>query len=125
MATPADRKYAASHEWIKLENGIATVGITDHAQDALGDITFIELPKMGAKLVAGKECCVIESVKAASDIYAPVAGVVCEVNTAVEASPETVNQDPWEAGWIFKISGVDEAALAGLMDAAAYEGSCA
>ncbi len=123
MSIPANLKYAASHEWVKIENGTATVGITDHAQDALGDITFIELPKVGAKVVAGKECCVVESVKAASDIYAPISGTVSEVNGELETVPEIVNSEPYGKGWIFKLTGIDEAGLAKLLDAAGYEAS--
>lgn len=119
--TPKDRKYTKTHEWIKIENNEAVIGITDHAQDSLGDITFIELPKVGAKLKKNGECGVIESVKAASDLYSPASGSVIEVNEALETTPEDVNNDPYEKGWIFKISGVNQSEIADLMDAAAYE----
>lgn len=119
--TPDDRKYVKTHEWIKLEGDLAVVGITDHAQEALGDITFLDPRPVGTALAAGAECGVIESVKAASDIYAPVAGEVAEVNAALEAAPELVNQDPYGKGWILKLKGVDPAALGGLLTAAQYE----
>ena len=119
--TPNDRHYAQSHEWVKLEGDVATVGSTDHAQESLGDITFMELPTVGAAVVQGKECGVIESVKAASDIYSPLSGEIAEVNNALESTPEQVNQSPYAEGWMFKIKGVDQSQLATLMDAAAYE----
>lgn len=119
--TPTDRKYAKSHEWIKIEGSLAVIGITDHAQHALGDITFVELPAVGKKVDQGASCGVIESVKAASDIYAPVAGEVAEVNRALESAPETINGDAYGAGWILKLKGVDAAQLGALMDAAGYD----
>ncbi len=118
---PKDRKYTESHEWIKVENGLAIVGITDHAQSELGDITFVELAEVDEKKQAGEECGEIESVKAASDINAPVSGVIAEVNPELEQKPELVNQAPFEAGWLFKMKDFDEAGLSGLMDAAAYQ----
>ena len=104
MSLRPDRKYAKSHEWLKLESdGTATVGITDHAQNSLGDITFVQLPKVGAALKAGESFGVVESVKAASDLYLPVAGTVLAVNTALDAAPETVNQSPYDHGWMIKL----------------------
>ncbi|MEW6676301.1 MAG: glycine cleavage system protein GcvH [Pseudomonadota bacterium] len=118
MSIPADLKYTKSHEWVRQEaDGTVSVGITHHAQDLLGDMVFVENPTLGRTLAAGEECAVVESVKAASDVYAPVAGEVVAVNEAVEASPETLNQDPYGA-WMFKLKPSGD--LAGLMDAAAY-----
>ncbi len=114
-------KYTEDHEWIRVEGGIGTVGITDHAQEQLGDIVFVELPEVGRKLAKGDESGVVESVKAASEIYAPVSGEIVEVNAALVDTPQTANTDPTGAGWFYKIrlSVPDE--LDGLMDAAAYE----
>jgi glycine cleavage system H protein len=121
MSVPADLKYTASHEWARLEaDGTVTVGITDHAQEALGDIVFLELPDVGRQLEAGKECAVVESVKAASDIYAPIAGEVVARNDAAVDAPESVNQDAY-AAWLFKLKPANAADLDGLLDAAAYE----
>jgi glycine cleavage system H protein len=121
MNVPADLKYTQSHEWIKQEaDGTLTVGITDHAQEALGDIVFLELPDAGRTVKAGEECAVVESVKAASDIYAPVAGEVVARNDAAVDAPESVNQDAY-AAWLFKLKPANAADLAGLLDAAAYE----
>ena len=121
MPTPANLKYSKTHEWVKIEGTNATVGITGHAQEALGDITFVELPKVGADVYKDGACCVIESVKAASDINAPVSGRVSEVNGTLENAPESVNSDPYGAGWIFKLSNVTLSDAAGLMDAKAYD----
>jgi len=121
MPTPTDRKYSKTHEWVKIEGTNATVGITGHAQEALGDITFVELPKVGADVKKSAACCVIESVKAASDINAPVSGKVSEVNESLGTAPESVNSDPYGAGWIFKLSNVNLSDAAGLMDAQAYD----
>jgi len=118
---PLDRTYAKSHEWLKLEtDGTATVGITDYAQNSLGDITFVQLPKVGAVLRAGESFGVVESVKAASDIYAPAAGTVLAVNAALAAAPETVNQSPFADGWMIKLSPADPAGLRGLLSADDY-----
>jgi glycine cleavage system H protein len=118
---PADLRYAKSHEWLKLESdGTATIGITAYAQDSLGDITYVQLPKVGTVLPAGGPFGVVESVKAASDIYAPVAGSVVAANAALVAKPETVNQAPFGEGWIIKIKPANAADAAGLLDAAAY-----
>jgi glycine cleavage system H protein len=118
---PADCRYAKSHEWVKVDGSVATIGITDHAQDALGDITFAELPRLGAKVAKGGECGVIESVKAASDIYSPISGEVAEINRGLEAAPELINKDPHGSGWFFKLKNVNPAELADLMDAAGYQ----
>jgi glycine cleavage system H protein len=120
MNIPADLKYTASHEWVRLEaDGTIAVGITEFAQDALGDIVFVDLPKVGQALTAGKDCAVIESVKAAGDIYAPVNCEVVAVNDAVVDAPESVNADAFSA-WLFKIKPANAADLDALMDAAAY-----
>ena len=121
MKTPDDRRYTKSHEWVMLDGDIAVVGISDYAQESLGDITYVELPTVGAACTQGGEFGVIESVKAASDLYAPVDGEICEVNGKLDDSPETVNQDPYGAGWIIKLKGVEASQLEGLMDAAAYQ----
>jgi glycine cleavage system H protein len=121
MSTPANLKYSKTHEWVKIDGTSATVGITHHAQEALGDITFVELPKVGVEVKKAMACCVIESVKAASDINSPVSGQVSEVNESLETAPESVNKDPYGAGWIFKLSGVKAADAVGLMDPAAYD----
>lgn len=119
MSIPADLKYTKSHEWARLEaDGTVTVGITHHAQSLLGDMVFVENPTAGRTLAAGEECAVVESVKAASDVYAPVAGEVVAVNEAVESSPESINQDPY-AAWMFKVKPASD--LSGLMDADAYQ----
>jgi glycine cleavage system H protein len=121
MNVPADLKYTKSHEWVKQEaDGTVTVGITDHAQEALGDIVFLELPEPGRQVAAGKECAVVESVKAASDIYAPVSGEIVARNDAAADAPESVNQDAY-ATWLFKLKPANASDLAGLLDAAAYE----
>jgi glycine cleavage system H protein len=118
---PANIRYAASHEWVMdNQDGTETVGITDHAQEALGDVVFVELPEVGQALNKGKEFGVIESVKAASDLYSPVDGEVVEVNEALEDAPETVNDAPYEGGWIMKVRVTDQA-LEGLLDADAYQ----
>ncbi|BBF86477.1 glycine cleavage system protein H [Aquitalea magnusonii] len=118
---PAELKYVASHEWLRLEaDGSVTVGITEHAQELLGDIVFVELPKVGAKLAAEEQAGVVESVKAASDVYAPIAGEVLEVNAELEAAPELANSEPYGAGWFFKIKPANAADLDSLLDAAGY-----
>ena len=120
MNVPADLKYTDSHEWIRSESdGTVTVGITDHAQEALGDLVFVELPAVGRKLQADEACAVVESVKAASDVYAPVAGEIVAVNDALTSAPEQVNQDAY-AAWLFRLRPSDSGALAQLLDAAAY-----
>ncbi len=118
---PANLKYADSHEWVHDNgDGTVTIGITDHAQALLGDLVFVELPEVGADLTTGNECGVVESVKAASDIYAPISGEVVEVNEALDGSPELVNSDPYESGWIFKLQPADASELAALLTAEAY-----
>ncbi len=117
---PADLHFAKSHEWVRLAgDGTALVGITDYAQSSLGDITFVQLPKAGATLAAGAVFGVVESVKAASDLYAPVAGTVLEVNAGLDAAPELLNRDSYGAGWMLKLR-LDGTAPAGLLDAEAY-----
>ena len=121
MNIPADLKYTPSHEWVRVEtDGTLTIGITHHAQDLLGDMVFIETPAKGRVLNKGEECAVVESVKAASDVYAPVAGEVIAANGEVEASPESVNQDAYSA-WMFKMKPANPGDVAGLLDAAAYQ----
>lgn len=121
---PADRKYAVTHEWAQADaSGIVTVGISDHAQIALGDVVFVELPELGAHIDAGDEAGVVESVKAASDIYAPVSGEVIEVNEALESSPELANSDPYGEGWFFRLRADNTEELDALLDAEGYEHS--
>jgi glycine cleavage system H protein len=121
MNVPANLKYTASHEWILSDSdGTVTVGITDHAQEALGDLVFIELPAVGRKVKAGEVCAVVESVKAASDIYAPVSGEITARNEQVVASPETVNADAY-GHWLYELRPENAADVAALLDAAAYE----
>ncbi len=118
---PADLRYAKSHEWLKPESdGTVTIGITDYAQNSLGDITYVQLPKVGATLKAGETFGVVESVKAASDLYAPVAGTVVATNAALDSAPETVNRAPYAEGWMLKLKPADAAAADALMDAGAY-----
>jgi glycine cleavage system H protein len=120
MNVPATLKYADSHEWMRAEaDGTVTIGITDHAQAALGDLVYIELPAVGRVLEAGEACAVVESVKAASDVYAPIAGEVVAVNDAVASTPEALNQDAY-AAWLFRLKPAAADALAGMLDAAAY-----
>ena len=120
MNIPADLKYTESHEWVRAEaDGTLTVGITEYAQDALGDIVFVELPKVGKSYTAGDDAAVVESVKAASDIYAPVSGEVVAVNDSVADAPDSINQDAYSA-WLFKIKPSDANAINGLLDAAGY-----
>ncbi|WP_312396736.1 glycine cleavage system protein GcvH [Stutzerimonas kunmingensis] len=121
---PSDLRYAASHEWARLEaDGSITVGISDHAQEALGDVVYVELPEVGRQLNAGQETGVVESVKAASDIYAPVAGEVIAVNEALADSPELVNSDPY-GSWFFRLQPSDTSELDKLLDAAGYQAAC-
>jgi glycine cleavage system H protein len=118
---PSELRYAKSHEWLKLESdGTATIGITDYAQHSLGDITYVQVPKVGATLTAGATFGVVESVKAASDIYAPVSGTVLAVNAALESAPETVNTSPYEAGWMLKVKLAQPAEVDALLSAADY-----
>lgn len=123
--TPEDLYYAASHEWLKLdEEGIATVGITDFAQSELGDVVFVELPENGAVVSAKDEISVIESVKTASDIYAPVSGEIVAVNENLDDNPEMINSSPYDKGWLFKIKLQDESELEELFNAEEYQESC-
>lgn len=118
---PSDVRYTKSHEWVrKLPDGTLELGITDHAQEALGDLVFVEVPEVGREIAAGEACAVVESVKAASDIYCPVAGVVTAGNTALADTPELINQDPYGEGWILRAKPTDASTFNALMDAAAY-----
>ena len=118
---PSELKYTRSHEWLRAEDdGLVTVGITDHAQALLGDLVFVELPETETEFAAGDECCVVESVKAASDVYMPISGEVVEVNEALADEPEIINSSPYDSGWLFKIKpSADE--LDDLLDADAYQ----
>ena len=113
--------YTDQHEWIKLDGDIATIGITDHAQNALGDVVFVDLPEVGRTVAAGESVAVVESVKAASEVYAPVSGTVTEANAALEGTPDLVNSAPEGEGWFFRLKLSDPAQLEGLLDAAAYK----
>lgn len=121
MSFPTDLKYAASHEWVRIDGDIATVGITFFAQDQLGDVVFVDMPEVGAEVAKGDSLAEVESTKTVSDIYAPVSGQVVEVNEGLDGDEEQVNKDPYGAGWLFKIKLSDAGELASLMDAAAYQ----
>ncbi len=121
MNIPKELKYSKDHEWVKVEGNTATIGITDYAQSQLGDVVFVELPEAGAEIAAGAGLSVVESVKAVSDIYAPVSGKVIAGNETLADAPETVNQDPYGEGWIAKIEITDESELGELLDSQAYE----
>ena len=124
--TPTELKYTRSHEWARVEaDGSITVGLSDHAQEALGDVVFVELPEVGTGLSAGDEAGVVESVKAASDIYAPVSGEVLAINPLLEDAPETVNSDPYVDGWFYRLQPSDSSELDNLLSAADYETHCA
>ncbi len=119
---PSDLRYTSSHEWVRLEeDGTVTIGITDHAQEALGDLVFIELPEVGSTLAQGDACCVVESVKAASDIYMPINGEVLDTNQALVDEPEIVNNSAYDDGWIFKVQPDDVDDIEQLLDASGYE----
>lgn len=118
---PTDRKYTKTHEWVLIQGNEAIIGITDHAQDSLGDITFIDFPKMNSTYKKGAECGVIESVKAASDYYMPIGGTVSAINSDLSSTPETINSDPYNKGWIFKLININPADANDLMDAKQYE----
>jgi glycine cleavage system H protein len=120
MQIPDDLRYSSDHEWIRLEDGKARIGITDYAQDALGDVVFVDLPEVGAAVAAGESVSEVESTKSVSDIYAPLAGTITEVNGDLADNPERLNEDPYGEGWIFVVAVDDAAAVDGLMDAAAY-----
>jgi glycine cleavage system H protein len=123
--TPSELKYASTHEWARREeDGTVTVGITDHAQEALGDVVFVELPEVGIVLAAADEAGVVESVKAASDIYAPISGEVIAINTKLEDEPETVNSDPYNDGWFYKLQPSDISELDALLSAEGYQQQC-
>jgi glycine cleavage system H protein len=121
MNVPDDRRYTQDHEWARLEDGRVRVGITDYAQDALGDVVFVQLPELRARVEAGATFSEVESTKSVSDIYAPVAGTVIEVNTDLTDAPQRVNEDPYGEGWICVIEPADPAALDGLLDAEGYQ----
>ena len=118
---PAELKYTKSHEWVRVDGDTATIGVTDHAQQLLGDLVFVELPEAGTTLSAEDACCVVESVKAASDVYSPLSGEVIEVNEALADTPETINDSPYDDGWLFKLKMSAETELDDLLDAEAYE----
>ena len=120
MSYPDSFRYTESHEWVNVQGDVATVGITHHAQDALGDIVHVELPAVGKAVKKGAGAAEVESVKAVSDIYAPVSGTVVEVNTTLDGNESVINQDPHGAGWLFKIKLADAGEVAGLLDAGAY-----
>ena len=118
-------KFAKSHEWVSVdESGLATVGISDYAQSALGDVVFVDLPKIGATVSASAEVAVVESVKAASDIYTPVSGEIVEINTALQAAPDLINSSPLDAGWLYRIKLTNAAEFDGLLDEKAYAAVC-
>jgi len=122
---PGELMYAESHEWARVEgDGTVTVGISDHAQDSLGDVVYVELPEMGADVVAKGEAGVVESVKAASDIYAPISGKIISVNETLEDAPETVNDSPYEQGWFFRLQPTDLTELESMLDVNAYQALC-
>lgn len=120
MTYPENYRYTKDHEWVSIDGDTATIGISSFAQSELGEVVFVELPEVGTKVVQGKTLCVVESTKAASDVYAPVGGVVTAVNTALLEDPADLNNDPHQKGWLVKLGGVDVAELEKLMDAAAY-----
>jgi glycine cleavage system H protein len=121
MSYPSDYRYTPEHEWVRLEGNLATVGITDYAQHELGDVVYVDLPKVGAKLNAGESFGTVESVKAVSDIYAPVSGEVAEVNSGLSETPETINKDPHGKAWLIKLKLANSSEVSKLMDATAYE----
>jgi glycine cleavage system H protein len=123
---PADLRYTASHEWVRrLPDGSVEIGITDHAQNALGDLVFVEVPEAGRTVKAGDACAVVESVKAASDVYSPIAGTVTGGNPELASSPELINQDPYGKGWMLRLTPADPGAIDALLDATAYQASLA
>ncbi|MBK5287691.1 MAG: glycine cleavage system protein GcvH [Acidimicrobiia bacterium] len=121
MTTPEGLRYSKEHEWVRVEEGRVVIGITDYAQDALGDVVYVELPDMGAAVVANASIAEIESTKSVSEVYCPVTGTVVEVNSALDDTPEAINEDPYGRGWIFAVELADAGELEGLLDAAAYE----
>jgi glycine cleavage system H protein len=125
MQVPADFYYAKTHEWVRLDDDVAVIGISDFAQNQLSDVTFVELPEVGTEVAAGDEVAVVESVKAASDIYAPVPGTIVEVNSALDDTPEIINDAPYEDGWLFKMKLRKEEDVDNLMSAEEYQDFCA
>ena len=121
LSNPQELKYTEDHEWVRIESGVATVGITAHAQDALGDIVFVQLPEVGGAVEAGESVSELESVKAVSDVYAPLSGTILEVNEGLDGAEGQINSDPYGTGWMFKIQLGEPAQLEGLMTAAGYE----
>ena len=117
---PEELKYTKSHEWVRVENNMVTIGITDHAQGELTDIVYVELPEVGRKLAKGEQCAVVESVKTASDIYVPLGGEVLEINTALELAPELVNEDSYKRGWFFKLKPAESLDPSTLLDSSSY-----
>ena len=117
---PEDLRYTSEHEWVRVEGGIARIGITDYAQDALGDVVYVSLPELGAKVASMAACAEVESTKSVSEIFAPVSGTVSEINSDLTESPQTINEDPYGKGWIFAVEMSDPGEAGGLMDAAAY-----
>ena len=117
---PEELKYTKSHEWVRVDNDMVTIGITDHAQGELTDIVYVELPEVGRKLTKGEQCAVVESVKTASDIYVPLGGEVLEINTALESAPELVNEDSYERGWFFRIKPAESLDPSTLLDSSSY-----
>jgi glycine cleavage system H protein len=120
MNFPEELRYSAEHEWVAVDGARARIGITDYAQDSLGDVVYVELPAIGANVMAHASCAEVESTKSVSEIYSPVTGTIVEVNTALGDAPEQVNQDPYGAGWIFVVELADPSELDALLDAAAY-----
>ena len=120
MELPEDLRYSTEHEWVRVEGGLAVVGVTDFAQDSLGDVVYVSLPQVGTTIAAGASCAEVESTKSVSDIYAPVSGTVASVNESLAGAPELVNSDPYGEGWLFAIEMSDPDEAAGLLDAAAY-----
>ena len=121
MDIPGDLRYSSDHEWVRVEGELVRIGITDYAQDALGDVVYVDLPAVGAVAAAGDSFSEIESTKSVSDIYAPVTGEVVATNGALDTTPELVNSDPYEAGWLFEVSVSDASQVEGLLDAATYQ----
>ena len=121
MEYPSDRRYSEQHEWVAVSGDTATVGITDYAQDALGDVVFVQVPDVGLEVIAGASCAEVESTKSVSEIYSPVSGAITAVNETLADEPERLNRDPYGDGWIFTLTMVDAGELDALMDAAAYQ----
>ena len=124
MTLPQELNYTKSHEWVLFKNGVATIGITDFAQHQLSDLTFVELPEKGSQVSSGDEVAVVESVKAAADVYAPISGEIIDINNSLEDDPEIVNRDAFGEGWIFKIKIKNESELDNLLDADSYQEIC-